>query len=140
MLRHCRSKFTDDRVDSDYEDALVLKYEQLAVGQQLCGSIAPPLLLHDIFYARLRQNSGSFNGGKTGIVPEWLKALPIVLVYCIWSLFVARYECSNNQEYMSSWIFLEMCFLKKERDATKLSLYRGICLLDASPSGMSVAS
>ena len=58
-----------------------------------------------------------------------LKALPLIFVFLIYKIFFQRY-LGHQVEHVVSWRSIILSFINKEAKPTKMSHFRGVCLLD----------
>ena len=85
--------------------------------------------MEDVVMARSGLNSGKASGGGSPLVNEWIKSMPVTLMFWFVEVFNA---CMLGQkiEVMQSWQLLILILLRKNPRACKFGDFRGIVLLE----------
>ena len=115
---------TDDNINEEL-CKLGLEEEDM----KSAGTLLPTFLPSDVFMASAKLKKGKSNGGKSTIVAEMLKALPLVFIFLIYKIFFQRY-LGHQVEHVVSWCSIILSFINKEAKPTNMTHFRGVCLLD----------
>ena len=104
--------------------------EQLDVRAQLeieRGHKPPNMSVNHVLEARARIRGNKSAGGGELVVPDILRALPIMVVFMVATLLARRYKA--QRENIATWAQIIMSFIPKEATTVSMKKYRGISLL-----------
>ena len=85
--------------------------------------------MEDVVKARGGLNSGKVSGGGTPLVNEWIKSMPVTLLFWLVDVFNKR-MLGQKIEVMQNWLLLILILLRKDPRACKFGDFRGIALLE----------
>ena len=97
--------------------------------QETSGEIPPEILLEDLVQARAKLSKDKASGGCSSTVNEWIKSLPVVVMYWLLIAFNTRLK-GKTVETMRSWLIMTLVFLNNTKVPNHMKEFRGIGLLD----------